>query len=233
MVALVAIVATAAAYGVSKATQPVFRATVRLAAGASLGASGNASQYISLAQGGLLNQYASALSTRTIAQQVSEALQLDIAPETLQSHIRAVPTTQDLTIRVDVEDTDPNRAKAVANKLAELFVQQKEAEATKAAAVLGGQRDTVLVSVQDAAVTPRNPIKPNTRVNMLAAAILGLLVGMLIVLLLEWWDDTVQGPAEAESLLDTRILAAIPRAPRPRTGHEPAPAQQTLVASRS
>jgi capsular polysaccharide biosynthesis protein len=211
IVALVTLVAIAAAYAISKAMTPMFRATTTLGAGASVTASGNASQYIALTSGGLLNQYAKTLTSRTLAQQVSEALQLDIPADKLQSEIKAVPTTQDLTIRVDVEDSNPNRARDVANKLASLFVQQKQEEATKAAAVLGGQHDTVLVSVIDPAVTPQAPFKPKTRTNMAAAAILGLVLGCLGVFLADWLDDTVRGPSEVEALLDTRILAAIPR----------------------
>lgn len=211
IVALAAIVAMAAAYGISKATTPIFRATTTLGAGASVGASGNASQYIALTTGGLLNQYAKALTTRTLAQQVSEALKLDMPAEKLQSEIKAVPTTQDLTIRVDVEDRDPNRARQIANKLADLFVKQKQEEANKGAAVLGSQHDTVLVSVLDPAFTPPSPFKPKTKVNVAAAGLLGLVLGVLVVLALDWLDDTVRGPGEAESLLDTRILAAIPQ----------------------
>src|SRR5438552_3148898 len=78
VVALVVVVAMASAYGISKAMTPMFRATVTLGAGASVSASGNASQYISLSQG-LLNQYARELGSRTLAQKVSDALQLDYA----------------------------------------------------------------------------------------------------------------------------------------------------------
>jgi capsular polysaccharide biosynthesis protein len=219
----VTIVAMASAYGVSKATTPIFRATTTLGAGASVGASGNASQYIALTTGGLLNQYARTLTTRTLAQQVSETLKLDIPAEKLQSEIKAVPTTQDLTIRVDVEDRDPNRARQVANKVAELFVKQKQEEATKGAAILGGQHDTLLVSVLDPAVTPAAPIKPKTKVNVGAAGILGLIVGVLIVFLADWFDDTLRGPSEAENLLDTRILAAIPRSKNGKRLHAAMP----------
>lgn len=220
----------ASAYGVSKATKPVFRATTTLGAGASVGASGNASQYIALTTGGLLNQYARALTTRTLAQQVSEQLKLDIPAEKLQAEIKAVPTTQDLTIRVDVEDHDPTTARLVANKLAELFVKQKQEEANKGAAVLGSQHDTVLVSVLDPAITPRAPIKPQTKVNVAAAGILGLIIGVLIVFVADWVDDTVRGPGEAESLLDTRILASIPqlKAGKRAYGRIPSPAASAV-----
>jgi capsular polysaccharide biosynthesis protein len=226
VVALTTMVAIVAAYGVSKATAPIFRATTILGAGASVGASGNASNYIALTSGGLLNQYARTLSSRTLAQQVSEALKLDVPAEKLQGEIKAVPTTQDLTIRVDVEDSDPNRAKLVANKLADLFVKQKQDQATTGAAVLGGRQDTILATVIDPAVTPSAPIKPKTKINMAAGAVLGFVLGILIVLLSDWLDDTVRGPGEAETLLDTRILAAIPRLKdkpkRSYGGHDPA-----------
>ena len=228
IVALVVLAAMASAYGVSKATRPVFRATTTLGAGASVGASGNASQYIALTTGGLLNQYARALTTRTLAQQVSEQLKLDIPAQKLQSEIKAVPTTQDLTIRVDVEDHDPTTARLVANKLAELFVKQKQEEANKGAAVLGSQHDTVLVSVLDPAITPQAPIRPQTKVNVAAGGILGLIVGVLAVLVADWLDDTVRGPSEAETLLDTRILAAIPHA---KSGKRGVYAQTAAVGS--
>lgn len=211
VVALTTAVAVIAAYGISKAQQPIFRATTTLAASASVDASGNASQYIALTSGGLLNSYARVLASRTLAQQVSDNLKLDIPAEKLQSEIKAVPTTQDLTIRVDVEDPDPHRARDVANGLANLFVKQKQEEATKGAAVLGSQHDTVLVSLIDPAMTPTAPIKPKTKINMLAGGVLGIILGTLLVLLFDWWDDTLRGPGEAETLLDTRILAAIPQ----------------------
>ncbi len=204
-------VAIVSAYGISKAMKPMFRATVVLEAGASVGGNGNASEYIALTQGGLLNKYAAALGSRTLAQQVSQQLKLDIPPEKLRSQIKAVPTTQNLTIRVDVEDTNPNRARDIANKLADQFVKQNQEEATKGAAVLGGQHDTVLVDVQDHAITPAAPFRPNTKVNMLAAAILGLILGVVLVFAADWFDDTVREPSEAEVLLDTRILATIPQ----------------------
>ncbi|MDE3076128.1 MAG: hypothetical protein KGJ86_11935 [Chloroflexota bacterium] len=215
IVALVTVVAMMAAYGISKATTPMFRATTTLKAGASLGGNGNASEYIALSQG-LLSQYAAELDSATLADKVNQALKLDMPVEKLQSEIKAVPVNQNFTIQVNVEDKDPNHARDIANKLDELFLQQQQADATKTAAVLGNQQDVVLVSVVDPARTPIAPFKPKTRINVAAAAILGLAVGVLLVFLIDWLDDTVGSVEEAEALLETRTLAAIPQVQRPR-----------------
>jgi len=180
----------------------------------------------------LLNQYAKTLTSRTLAQQVSDSLQLDMPAEKLQSEIKAVPTTQDLTIRVDVEDSDPHRARDIANTLASSFVKQKQSEATKAAAVEGSQHDTVLVSVIDPAFTPAAPVRPKTKTNVLAAAILGVIGGALIVFVVDWLDDTLRGPGEAETLLETRVLAAIPRMKNKGKRDDGSPAPTAVGESR-
>ncbi len=209
------LVAVAVAYGVSKSTTPLYRATTKLEAGASLGGNGNATGYITLAQGGL-NQYAEELVAYPLLDQVQQQLKLDMPVEKLQSEIKVVPVTQSLTIVVNVEDKDPNRARDIANKLDDLFLQKKQADATKAAAILGSQNDVILPSVLSPAVTPPSPFQPRTRINVTVAAVLGLLVGVLLVFLIDWLDDTVRTPEEAETLLDTRTLAAIPQLRRGR-----------------
>jgi len=101
IVALVMLAAMAASYGVSKAPRPVFRAPPTLAVGASVGASGNASQYIALTTGGLLNQYARALTARTLAQQVSEQLKLDIPAEKLQSEMGVIEQNMQMISKLE------------------------------------------------------------------------------------------------------------------------------------
>ncbi|MGH2518405.1 MAG: YveK family protein [Chloroflexota bacterium] len=214
IVGLVAVIAAGTAYGISKATTPLFRATTSLKAGASLGGNGNATGYITLTQGGLLNQYAAILDSYPLVNEVDQQLQLDMPVEKLQSEIKVAPVNQSLTITVDVEDKDPNRAAAVANKLDALFLEQQQAEASRAAAVLGTQQDVILPSVLNPARVPTAPFKPRTKVNVVVGGVLGVLIGVLLVLLIEYMDDTIRSPEEAETLLDARTLAAIPRVRR-------------------
>ncbi|MHB8619471.1 MAG: YveK family protein [Chloroflexota bacterium] len=227
IVALVTFLAVLTAYGISKATTPIFRATATLLAGASVSGNGNATQYIALTQGGLLNSYAAQLTAPPLAQQVSEDLKLDIPPLKLESEIKVAPVNQNLTILVEVDDPDGNRAQAIANKLTDLFVRQQQQQTTNAAAVLGSQNNTVLVSVISPA-TQAVLIRPKTKLNVVVGAVLGVIVGTLLVFAIDWLDDTVRTPEEAETLLDTRTLAVIPRIQTAR-GHKETAAKNGVI----
>jgi capsular polysaccharide biosynthesis protein len=72
----------------------------------------------------LMNTYAEILHSRPVLEEVIQRLDLRIAPETVAEKIRAevLANTELMTIRV--EDTDPQRATAIANVLAGLLVEQ-------------------------------------------------------------------------------------------------------------
>ncbi|MDK0553178.1 Wzz/FepE/Etk N-terminal domain-containing protein [Clostridium perfringens] len=57
---------------------------------------------------------------------------------------------------------------------------------------------------------PENPVSPNKKLNILIAFILGLMVGVGIVLLMEYLDNTFKSREELEKTLDLPIIGAIP-----------------------
>ncbi|MDM0979088.1 Wzz/FepE/Etk N-terminal domain-containing protein [Clostridium perfringens] len=57
---------------------------------------------------------------------------------------------------------------------------------------------------------PENPVSPNKKLNILIAFVLGLMVGVGIVLLLEYLDNTFKSREELEKTLDLPIIGAIP-----------------------
>lgn len=57
---------------------------------------------------------------------------------------------------------------------------------------------------------PENPVSPNKKLNILIAFVLGLMVGVGIVLLLEYLDNTFKSREELEKTLDLPIVGAIP-----------------------
>ena len=57
---------------------------------------------------------------------------------------------------------------------------------------------------------PEQPVSPNKLLNMLIAFVLGLMVGIGIVLLLEYLDNTFKSREELEKTLELPIIGAIP-----------------------
>lgn len=57
---------------------------------------------------------------------------------------------------------------------------------------------------------PEKPVSPNKKLNILIAFVLGIMVGVGIVLLLEYLDNTFKSREELEKTLDLPIIGAIP-----------------------
>jgi len=67
------------------------------------------------------------------------------------------------------------------------------------------------VSVMDAAMVPTGPISPKRRLNVALSLVLGLLLGLGLVFLMDYLDNTVKSSEDVEQYLGLSILAIIPR----------------------
>lgn len=77
------------------------------------------------------------------------------------------------------------------------------------------------ISVVDEARIPSRPFKPNLRLNMLLALVLGLLGGVGLAFLLEHLDDTFKQPDEVEKRLNLPVLGIIPMLAQKRNDQRP------------
>ena len=57
---------------------------------------------------------------------------------------------------------------------------------------------------------PEHPVSPNKKLNILIAFVLGLMVGVGVVLLIEYLDNTFKSREELEKTLDLPIIGTIP-----------------------
>lgn len=57
---------------------------------------------------------------------------------------------------------------------------------------------------------PERPVSPNKKLNILIAFVLGLMVGVGVVLLLEYLDNTFKSREDLENTLDLPIIGTIP-----------------------
>lgn len=200
IVPLVALVAAVSAFLFARAQQPIFRSTSRL-----LVTPGRPDLGQQLTVEKQLRPMAQRVKTTEIARLVDQSERLDLGPERLLGMVRAEAVIDQGYVQIDADDTDPERAERIAGAFAQIFAQQQ------AAADAGKpQAERLNVEVLDRP-TAAVQVWPQTRVIVLAAAILGLLGGVLLVFGLEYLDNTIKAPADIERLLGLTTLACIPR----------------------
>lgn len=66
------------------------------------------------------------------------------------------------------------------------------------------------IQIIQAPQLPEHPVSPNKKLNILIAFVLGLMVGVGVVLLLEYLDNTFKSREDLEKTLDLPIIGTIP-----------------------
>jgi len=206
IVVVVAIVGALAALLFSRIQTPVYRSTIILLAKPS-----RSSDYgQGLAIKNSLRQYAKQLQTKTIAQQVVDQLQLDIAPEKFLSGVEVSSDEADGTVTVAVKNPNEQLVPRMAQALAEDFVILHQQENLQM-----DQNDRILVNILDNA-SPPEKFSPKTTINVLAGAILGALAGVLAIFIIEYIQSGyIRKTEDVERLLHLTVLGAIPNAKAP------------------
>lgn len=201
IVIVVAIVGALGALLFSRLQTPVYRSTITLSAQPS-----RSSDYgQSLAIKNLLRLYGQQMRTKTIAQQVIDQLQLDIAPEKFLSGVEVSPSEADFTIQIAVKDANIDRVQAMVQTLADDFVLLHKQESLEM-----DQNDRILVNILDNA-TPPEKFSPKTTINVIAGAILGALAGVLAIFIVEYIQSAyIRKPEDVERSLNLTVLGAIP-----------------------
>ena len=114
-----------------------------------------------------------------------------------QISVNSVKNTEILEIQVN--NQNPELAATIANTVAQEF--------SKAVIEI---KKVDSVSIVDKAVTPTSPIKPNKKLNVLIAFVVGLMASVGLVFLMEYLDNTVKTTNDVETLLGIPVLGLIP-----------------------
>ncbi len=199
IIILLAVLAACSAYVFSRVQTKVYRASIVVLIKPSrsdLGLTQSAKT--------LLRSYVAWLDTRDNAQQVIDTLHLDQTPEALKGNVTIASDDSQFTIQIDVKDQNQKTASDVAFQWADLLRKWRESENTTAQ-----RQDWVSAEVLD---TPLVSLyTPQTRVNVLAGAILGMLLGGIIIFAMEYSEAGIlRSPQDVERGLSLTVLGAIP-----------------------
>ncbi len=202
IVALVVVSATVFSFAFSKVQAPVYRSSVSLMNTARLDWGATMSVQI------LLRQQEEQLKTVAIASKVNERMKLDLSPDEILDKVKTKNYTDSISIRLDVEDLDAERARKIALGYGQVFEEEKAAEYA-----LVTPENRVRVAMLE---EPRTGtlVRPNTKMNTAAGAILGLVLGLAIVIVLELLDDSLRTPEDVARHLGMPTLGLIPTVQR-------------------
>lgn len=222
VIVLTALVAVASSLAVARSQAPIYRSSVKLEVTGRI----DYSQVMAIDK--LLRQLAARITTTPVAEAVSARLGSGIGAEELLGKLRTQALPDTMHIQIDVDDADPVRAERIAAAFASV-VQDRQAAAM--ADVPAQER--VNLSVLDRA-SPGRLSSPQPRSLALAGGLLGLLVGMILLVALDYADETFRSSSDLERSLELPIIGVVPaeagRANRPRRSGATAPPPQQSTA---
>jgi len=193
VIALVAMLFTGAALGLSGLQTAQYQASIKVLIGQSQGTGGsnNLGQDIQGLQ--MLTQtMAEVVQTSSVAEGVIQELDLKTNPESLLNNMTVEQTAETQIIVVSYEDPSPERAQMVASAIGRVFSNE--------VSELSPSANAVSATVVEPAARPESPVSPQPVRNGLLALIAGLLVGLTLAFVLEYRDDSWRSPEEAEQV---------------------------------
>lgn len=199
IIVLLMVLAMASAFLFSKAQTPVYRSTQKVLMQPSRMDFGLAE-----AATRMMRSYVVYLDSTDRAQEVIEVLQLDMVPGELLSKVTVDTDESRLLLTVDVDLENGELANQIARQWGTQFVEWRNEENQRT-----NYEDRIRAELVDVPVYGQ--IQPKTTINVLAAGILGLIMGGVIVFVLEYFESNViRRPQDIERVLELSVLGAIP-----------------------
>ncbi len=198
ILALIPLVAGVTAFGVSKQMTPIYQATAKVLVNQTQ-VPGVVQYNDVLASERLTSTYAELVTRGAVLNAAITKLGLPISPETLAGKTTVTPLRNTQILKISVEDPDPILAARMANVLAQAFLDDNQNQITRPGSV----------SISDEAKVPGSPAKPNIRLNTALGVMLGIMLAGLVVVVVEYLDDTVKSPDDVEALVGTSTLGLV------------------------
>ncbi len=152
----------------------------------------------------ILRGFRAYIDSEDFAARVIQQLGLDMRPDKLKPKVTIATKDEDYLLQIDVVDTDGDQANDIARTWATAFVEWRQQENTK-------QRKEDRVSAYIVQEPKYAQFRPQTTLNVVAGAIIGVLLGVGIVFFLEAIESNIlRAPDDVERVLATTVIGAIP-----------------------
>lgn len=147
----------------------------------------------------LSSDYAELLRTRPVFEEAIENLKLDYDYNELLNMVEISTVNDTRILQVTVESPDPEEAKNIANELADQSVSK-----------LPELMDTSTPNIAEYAILPESPSSPSYAVNIMAGALVLMLLVLAVLTFSYVTDDTFKSAEDVESAFGIMPLTVIP-----------------------
>lgn len=147
----------------------------------------------------LVTTYGEIIKSRLVVDKVIKNMKLDLSYENFVNKVNVTLVKDTEIIKIQVSDEDPKLATMIANQTALVFMDSVKE-------IMHVEN----IQIIDEAQVPKNEVSPKPMLNMAIAGVLGLMVGVFLVFLLEFLDNTVKTPEDIERHLELPVIGAIP-----------------------
>lgn len=148
----------------------------------------------------LINTYNVIIKSPAILDLVAKELDLNISASELNGKITVGSEEDSQVVNISVQDPNPNEAAKIANSVANVF----QKEIVKIMNV-----DNVNILAKATVAENLAPIKPNPQLNVAIALVVGLMAGVGLAFLLEYFDNTIKTEQDIEKILELPVLGVI------------------------
>lgn len=148
----------------------------------------------------LVTTYGELVKSRVVADDVIRDLKLDIPFDEFKDKVNVNLVKDTEIIKIEVTDGDPELAAAIANKTAEVFMD-------KVKDIMNIEN----VQIIDRAQVTDKPVKPRPFLNMAIAGVLGLMAGIFLAFILEYFDNTIKTQEDVQKYLGLSVIGTIPK----------------------
>lgn len=147
----------------------------------------------------LVSTYAEILKRRTFLENVSEDIENKYEVKQLQRMITILPVNETEIMEISVESTDPHDSYLIAHSVLmrapDELMRVVEAGSVK---LLDDAEENIVA------------VSPNIRQNTLIGALMGIILGALIILLLEFVDTRIKNSEDIVNKYEEPLLGEIP-----------------------
>ncbi len=199
LILLMAGLTAVAVFGFSKMQTPVYESSLRMLVLPSRTDFGQAQ-----AAKELLRSYEQWLHSRYRAQDVINNMQLDMTAGELLGDVKVSSDSSSFVLQLAVENSNPDLANDIAREWGNILIQWQTENNDKLR-----KEDRINIEFLD---DPQAGLdRPKTKINVLAGAVFGALLGVILVFALEWIQSgTVHRREDVERYLDIPVIGTIP-----------------------
>lgn len=148
----------------------------------------------------LINTYNVIIKSPAILDLVIKELELDMSYGELNNNITVASEKNSQVVNISVQDPNAKRTAKIANKTAEVFTRE-------ISQIMNVDNVSILAKAQVG--EKQSPIKPKPLLNIAIALVVGLMAGVGLAFLLEYFDNTIKTEQDIEKVLGIPVLGVI------------------------